>query len=391
MLLILVLRPMAIRTGLLDVPNERSSHQRPTPLIGGVAIYLAVGAAYSIPAAIGLVPINRVFASFFVAGLILVSVGLMDDYIRLSTLGKFAAQIIASLLMIYGGGVVLTDLGAMTFSGTTVELGWFSVPFTVFATLGVINALNMSDGLDGLSGTLSLISLTGLMIAAIFGGAFSEAFILVLLAASIFGFLLFNFRVPGRKRAAVFMGDAGSMFIGFSLTWFAIALAQGPDRVMTPAAALWFLMLPIFDTVAMMFRRIIRRRSPFAPDKEHVHHIFLMAGFDVNETVAIMAAAALIGVGIGLLSMGLLVPEISVAGLFVVAGLFYMWMILRAWKVMRFIERSICRRTIVPDRRSTTERRIGSDANYNGVDRRSGDDRRIHQRRRIRRESTLER
>jgi UDP-GlcNAc:undecaprenyl-phosphate GlcNAc-1-phosphate transferase len=253
---------MAIRTGLLDVPNERSSHQRPTPLIGGVAIYLAVGAAYSIPAAIGLVPINRVFASFFVAGLILVSVGLMDDYIRLSTLGKFAAQIIASLLMIYGGGVVLTDLGAMTFSGTTVELGWFSVPFTVFATLGVINALNMSDGLDGLSGTLSLISLTGLMIAAIFGGAFSEAFILVLLAASIFGFLLFNFRVPGRKRAAVFMGDAGSMFIGFSLTWFAIALAQGPDRVMTPAAALWFLMLPIFDTVAMMFRRIIRRRSP---------------------------------------------------------------------------------------------------------------------------------
>ena len=131
----------------------------------------------------------------------------------------------------------------------------------------------MSDGLDGLSGTLSLISLTGLMIVALIGGKFLDWIVLSVLAASIFGFLMFNLRIFRRQQAAIFLGDAGSMFIGFSLTWFAISLSMGPNRAITPAATLWFLMLPIFDTVVMIVRRSVRRRSPFEPDKEHVHHI----------------------------------------------------------------------------------------------------------------------
>lgn len=378
-LLIMLIRPIAIAAGLIDIPNARSSHKTPTPLIGGLAIYIAVLCAYAIPVAMGLIPISREWGSFFLAGFVVVLVGVIDDYRPLPSAYKFIAQIVASLIMIFGGDVVLNNLGYMTLSGEMLQLGWLAVPFTVFATLGVINALNMCDGLDGLSGSMALISLTGLLLAAIFGQAAIEAYILLLLSASIIGFLIFNLRLAGRKRAVVFMGDAGSMFLGLALTWFAITMSQGRDLVITPAAALWFLMLPIFDTVVMMIRRILQRRSPFSADREHIHHIFQMAGFTVNETVVVMAAAAMIGVGIGLLSLDMQAPEFSVAGLFLIAGLLYLWMVMRAWKLMRFIERSICRRE--GDRRAGDDRRQLDDESYNGEERRSGNDRRLELRR----------
>jgi UDP-GlcNAc:undecaprenyl-phosphate GlcNAc-1-phosphate transferase len=227
---------------------------------------------------------------------------------------------------------------------------------------------------------MALISLIGLLIAAwVTGAALNELFLLIV-AGGILGFLMFNLRIFRRQQASIFMGDAGSMYLGFSLTWFAISLAQGPERSITPAAALWFMAMPIFDTVSMMFRRVIRRRSPFEPDKEHIHHVFMMAGFSVNETIAMMAAAALIGVGIGVMSMDIRAPEFSVAGLFVIAGLLYLLMMLRAWKVMQFIERSICRRVGDADRRTLGERREDS-VQHEGEERRSGLDRRVSKRR----------
>jgi UDP-GlcNAc:undecaprenyl-phosphate GlcNAc-1-phosphate transferase len=380
-LLILVFRPIAAGLGLVDVPNARSSHVQPTPLIGGLAIFIAVTLAYLIPASLGIVPLNREILSFFGASLLLIVVGVIDDRVELSSMFRFCAQIVAALVMIYGGRIELTDIGAMTFSGEVLYLGFLSVPFTVFATLGVINALNMCDGLDGLSGSLALISLSGLMIAAFVGNSAIDAFMLTMLATGILGFLLFNFRLPGRKRASVFLGDSGSMFLGFALTWFAISLSQGPARIITPAAALWFLMLPIFDTVVMMLRRLIRRQSPFAADREHLHHVFLMAGFSVNETVAIMASAALIGVGLGLLTMDVRAPEFSVAGIFLIVGMLYFWMVLRSWKILMFIQRSINRRKQPSDRRSGVDRRSVDDPDYYEAERRFGSDRRQSARR----------
>ena len=252
---------------------------------------------------------------------------------------------------------------------------------TVFATIGVINALNMCDGLDGLSGTLAIISITGLLIVSSVNGGPADTLLLAVLAAAILGFLLFNLRVLGRNRAAVFMGDAGSMFLGYALTWFAISLSQGEQRAMVPAAALWFLMLPLFDTVSMMLRRIARGRSPFSADREHIHHVFLMAGFTVNETVTVMAAAALIGAGIGLLCLDIRVPEFSIAGFFLICGILYFWMVLRSWKVMRFIERSFSRRRADKDRRRGTDRRVYQDPDYPGPERRVTADRRTQLRR----------
>ncbi len=372
-LLIVVLRPVAVRVGLVDIPNERKSHRSPTPLVGGLAIFGGLGLGFFL-CKDGPIPLSqREVYSFFGAGFLLVAVGVVDDFLELSPAVRFVAQVLAALLMIFGAGVVLKDLGLMMPGGELVDLGIFAVPFTVFATLGVINALNMCDGLDGLSGSLTLTSLSGLILAAYTWGIPADTALLPILGTGILAFLLFNLRLLGRERASIFMGDAGSMFLGFALTWYAIALSQGQSRALPPASALWFLMIPIFDAVSMMLRRILKGRSPFAADREHLHHIFLLAGYSVNETVLVMTGVASCGVFIGLASIYFRIPELVVALAFLLTGIGYFWMISHAWKVMRFLRTPICRRQGAGDRRQ------GMNTGYTGPERRSGVDRRSEQ------------
>jgi UDP-GlcNAc:undecaprenyl-phosphate GlcNAc-1-phosphate transferase len=369
-LLIVVLRPVAVRVGLLDVPGERKSHRSPTPLVGGLAIFAGLGLGFFL-CKDGPVPLSqREVYSFFGAGFLLVAVGMVDDFLELSPAVRFVAQVLAALLMIFGAGVVLNDLGLMMPGGGLLELGVLAVPFTVFATLGVINALNMCDGLDGLSGSLTLTSLSGLILAAYTWGIPADTALLPILGTGILAFLFFNLRILGRDRASVFMGDAGSMFLGFALTWYAIALSQGQSRALPPASALWFLMIPIFDAVSMMLRRILKGRSPFAADREHLHHIFLLAGYSVNETVLVMTGVASCGVFVGLASIYFQVPELVVALAFLLTGIGYFWMISHAWRIMRFL------RTPISRRHGAGDRRMGVDTGYTGPERRSGRDRR---------------
>jgi UDP-GlcNAc:undecaprenyl-phosphate GlcNAc-1-phosphate transferase len=376
-LLIVVLRPLAMTVGLVDLPDARKSHHGPIPLIGGLAIFASVAVACLLPRITGLSVSVPEVLSFLAAGLLLVGVGVVDDFIELSPAVRFVAQAVAALAMIYGADVVLSDLGGMTPSGTLLQLGVLAVPFTIFTTVGVINALNMCDGMDGLSGTQALISLAGFAIALSLWGDPADLTLLTVLGGGVLGFLLFNMRLPGRSRAAIFLGDAGSMFLGFALTWFAISLSQDPGRVLKPAAALWFIMVPIMDAVAMMLRRIAKGRSPFAPDREHLHHIFLLAGYSVNQTVAVMAAISAVGVAVGLASTWLGLPDLVIAGAFLAAGLLYFWLIMHAWSVMRFLHRSICRRrSQTAERRMAPDRRRPGTGAWQGAERRSGVDRR---------------
>jgi UDP-GlcNAc:undecaprenyl-phosphate GlcNAc-1-phosphate transferase len=187
--------------------------------------------------------------------------------------------------------------------------------------------------------------------------------------------LMFNLRTLWRPKAWVFLGDAGSMLLGITLSWIAIEMSQGAERVVSPAAALWFLMLPIYDAVAMMVRRLLKRRSPFEADREHLHHIFLLAGFSVGETVTLMTGIAIGGVVVGLGGTYLGVTDVYMALLFLFGGCIYYWIIMRAWRVMRFLRRSICRRT-VDARGALPDRRIFDDPDYAGLERRSGTERR---------------
>ena len=376
-LLIVMLRPLAIGVGLVDVPNARKSHTGQIPLIGGLAIFIAMvvaifGHTFS-------VPLTEVGAhsmmTFFSASALIILIGVWDDMKELSAVFRLGAQVIAALIMVYGADVVLYDLGAINPFGGNLTLGPLAVPFTIFATLGIINAINMCDGLDGLSGSLSLVSLLGLGIANIIWGGYNP--FIGIMAAAVAGFLFFNMRTVWRSKAWVFLGDAGSMLLGLTLSWLAISMSQGAEPVITPAAALWFLMVPIFDAVSMMTRRIMHGKSPFQADKEHLHHIFLLAGFSVGETVFIMTSFAVAGVVVGVGGMMLGISELVMALAFTVCGLLYFWTIMRAWRVMTFLRRSICRRaeSSHPDFRHS-ERRLKDDPDYDGPERRCGEDRR---------------
>lgn len=382
--LILGLRPIARAFGLVDVPNFRKVHEGEIPLIGGLAIFASVLLTHLISEIVfpGSISPTGMY-SFYLAGAVLVVAGMVDDYRGLSPLSRIIIEIVAVLVMIYGGGVVVTDLGTMTFDDMSVSLGTAAIPFTVFATVALINAINMSDGLDGLAGSLAFIPIIGFIVACELFGNMENNLILVLIAASIFAFLMFNVTVPGKRRALIFLGDSGSMFLGLVLAWFVISLSQGEERAITPAATLWFLTLPIFDIVCMTFRRVMRRRAPFSPDKEHLHHVFLLAGFTVTETVGIMAGLSAIGVVVGLVGTAFGVPDLLLAGSFLILGLLYFWVILRSWTIMRFLRRSICRRREFADRRTYGERRRGDSKPYLGPEHRSVADRRRQDRRKF--------
>lgn len=351
--LVLILCPVAERIGLVDAPDARKAHSGNIPLVGGIAIFAGYGLSCALLG--GSMPLPDYF---FVASAILVIAGVLDDFVELSARSRFLAQILAALVMVFGGRVVLEDLGALSWDGSLFTLGVFMVPMTIFSTVGVVNAINMSDGVDGLAGSYVLIAVIGLAIVSFVAGQDAQGSALVLFAAGLLAFLVFNYRMPGRARATVFLGDAGSMFLGFALTWFIVSSCQGENRIMTPVTALWFLALPLFDTVGIMLRRVLKGRSPFAADREHFHHVLLLANFSVNQSLLIMAMLAMAGVVIGLAGLYLRVPEMWSFIAFLALFALYFFGMMHAWKVMRFLRRSICRRRNAGDRRSAERRRV---------------------------------
>ena len=380
--LILWLSPLARSAGLVDRPDARKKHKGEIPLIGGPAIFVAVFAAMVV-SGIGLSKTAEWtnFGAFYLASMLLILAGTVDDYLDLNPLQKLVGQALAALVMVFGANMVLRNLGALGVGGELLSLGVLAVPFTIFATVGVINAINMSDGLDGLAGSMAFVGLLGLMAATVMFGNGEGLGLLAILAAAIVGFLLFNYRLPWRGPAVVFLGDSGSMFLGFTVAWFAIKFTQGDSKVLAPSAALWFLILPLFDTATMTVRRILKRRPPFGADREHLHHIFLLAGFTVAETVSIMVAISLLGVGVGLAGTYYQLPDTVLLAGFLTLGALYFWMIMHSWSVMRFLRYSINRRASAIDRRVLLDRRTHTNVTHLGPERRKGIDRRQDMRR----------
>ncbi|MCP4043141.1 MAG: undecaprenyl/decaprenyl-phosphate alpha-N-acetylglucosaminyl 1-phosphate transferase [Gammaproteobacteria bacterium] len=334
--MIRTLIPLALRLGLVDYPDSRKQHQGSVPLIGGLSMFLGfLFAVLSLD-----VPLGNLRAMFAGAAIVVV-VGILDDFNELSTRIRFAAQIGASLLMIYWGGVVLHDMGALGIHGGMAVLGFWSVPLTVFSTVGVINALNMSDGMDGQAGVLSLVAVASLAFIAWQGGGEQEFKVLLVLVSVLLGFLLFNLRLPGRRRALTFMGDAGSMFLGFVLTWFVVSLSQGEERIMTPVTSLWILLLPLFDTVGIMFRRMLKGQSPFVADREHFHHTLLHTGHSISKVLLISLGIALWGAAIGLVGLYDGTAENLLFYSFLALFALYFLGMNHAWKVKRFLGRSM--------------------------------------------------
>ncbi len=333
LLSVLFYTPVARRINLVDIPGGRKHHDGPTPLVGGVAMFTGiVFAVFTLP-----VQTDHYYA--LIAGMaIMVAVGVVDDLKDLSARVRFLSQVIAALLMVYWGDTLLLSLGSALHS-EVVELGVWAIPFTVFAVVGVINATNMTDGVDGLAGSMALVILSAFAVIAAANGLYSDLMVLLVVISGVVAFLLFNFPVPGRTQAKVFMGDGGSMFLGFVIAWYGVSLTQGENAAISPVTALWVIGLPILDTIAIMTRRVLRGRSPFAPDREHFHHILQVAGFSKSGVVVIMMMISSLLAAIGLFGELLGVAEyIMFYGYLALLGL-YFWGVIHAWRVMKVVRK----------------------------------------------------
>ncbi len=328
-----LLRPISIKLGLVDHPGGRKAHKGRIPLIGGVAMFCAFSfSLLTLP--ISLEP----FRGLIAASLLIIITGVLDDFHELSAKQKFLAQFIAVLLIALWGHSYLYTLGKIDFL-FTINLGVFAIPFTVFAIVGVINALNMVDGHDGLAGGLALIQFILLYYLAWSNHNHTDATVLLLFIGITSGFLWYNFPLKKNKRKKIFMGDAGSMFLGLALGWFCIRLSQGRHAACHPITMLWIMSIPLFDSISAIVRRVRKGLSPFFPDRAHFHHIFHHAGFSPIQTVAIIYSLAIIIGLIGILGDKLGFSQGILFLGFLLLFAFYLYCVNHAWKVMKVIKR----------------------------------------------------
>lgn len=261
--------------GLLDRPDARKIHHNPVPRVGGIAI--AAGALAAV--AVWLPPIPEI-TGYLVGALLIFLAGLLDDRLDLDYRIKFGFQILGALAFIYLGGVQLTR---MPFVDGSVLPGWLGVPLTVIVLVAVTNAINLSDGMDGLAGGTSLLAVGAFGYMAYAGGDKIIALMALCLMGGVLGFLRYN-----THPARVFMGDSGSQFLGFSAAVLAILLIERSDAGVCPLVPVLVLGLPITDTLQVMTRRILGGRSPFSPDRQHLHHRLLDIGLGQHAAVLLI-------------------------------------------------------------------------------------------------------
>ena len=260
---------------LLDEPNHRTIHEMLTPRLGGLAIFAGFMSAVTIFGKFG-DGVQQLLAGCIV----MFFIGVKDDIISVSAFKKFFVQIIATFIVMFMGGVRITSLQG--FMGVfELELG-ISYLFTFLVIVGITNAINLIDGLDGLAGTIILV------ISLCFGAFFyfhsiEYAFVAFCLAGGILGFLRYNM-----YKAKIFMGDTGSLVSGFVIAVLSVKFMELQAVPAAPATAVAILFIPIFDTLRVFSMRISNGRSPFSPDKNHLHHRFLALGLPQIMVVTLM-------------------------------------------------------------------------------------------------------
>jgi UDP-GlcNAc:undecaprenyl-phosphate GlcNAc-1-phosphate transferase len=273
MALIPILMATAGRLQFVDMPGDRKIHHAPMAKVGGIAF-----AAGTFVAMLLWAPKDPIVTSGLVGGAVILLFGAWDDRVGLGYKTKFLGQLIAAAVVVWVGGVHLTTL---PFMGEAQLPLWIAAPVTLFLLVAVTNALNLADGLDGLAGGLSLLSFGGMAFLAYLAGDWVVMSMMVAVLGGLLGFLRFN-----TYPASIFMGDAGSQFLGFYLGLCAIVLTDPARGPYSPALISFIWGLPILDTAGVMIQRLVEHRSPFVADKNHLHHKLL--GFGLSHREAVM-------------------------------------------------------------------------------------------------------
>lgn len=291
--LLFISRKIARKVGLVDKPNARKHHNGHIPLVGGVSVYLSLWIIYVMQP-----QWLPDFSIYMLCATMLIVVGVLDDKLDLPVMPRMALQALVASIMMYSGHY-LYSLGNVLF-GYELVLGVTGYVVTLLAVVGAINAFNMVDGIDGLLGALSSVTFGALAVVFWMGNKNDLALWCLCLMVACLPYILLNLGIPWGRKFKVFMGDAGSTLIGFTVIWLLIIATQGEDAVMRPVTALWLIAVPLMDMLRVMIGRIRRGESPFKPDREHLHHVLLRAGFSGLGTLGVMLFCAVLFAALGL-------------------------------------------------------------------------------------------
>ena len=274
---------------LFDEPDERKVHKEVIPTLGGLGIF----AGFIVATLMG-APDSHELQYFAAACIVIFFLGLKDDILVLSANKKFIGQLLAAFIVMKFGNIYLNDMHG--FLGITTIPYYASVFLTIFTIIVITNAFNLIDGIDGLAGSIGLITTLVFGLYFHMANELSYAVIAISMSGAIVGFLIYNF-----SPAKIFMGDTGSLLIGLInsilvIKFINVAGITGQSFSLHASPALGFavLMVPLFDTLRVFGMRILDRRSPFSPDRIHVHHYLLDLGFSHKKITFSIIAATLV-------------------------------------------------------------------------------------------------
>lgn len=314
-------RALAFRAGLVDQPDERKVHTEGTPRLGGVAIFAGMMAAIALQA-IGEVTLgwkpaltsgNPQILGCIAAMVVIFVTGLIDDVRTLSPAQKLAGQIAAAAVVIAAG--LRIDFIGNPFGGRIIVLGLLSIPLTALYIVAFANVINLIDGLDGLAAGVTVIGAVTMLVLALQGNQFAAAAFAAALIGACAAFLRYNFHP-----ATIFMGDSGSMLLGFTLAAISLLGVMKSVAAIALIVPLLILGVPIFDTASAIIRRVRHNRPIQEADRGHIHHRLLGRGFDQRQTVLIIYvwSAAL---GVGAYAMRWAATPVKILTFAVLAGL----------------------------------------------------------------------
>jgi UDP-GlcNAc:undecaprenyl-phosphate GlcNAc-1-phosphate transferase len=276
---------------LYDVPDERKVHKEPIPSLGGLGIF--AGFIISLLLSISFTSLSApaaMFQYYIAAAVILFFVGLKDDIMDISPLKKFVGQMIVATILIFKANLVITDMHG--FLGINALEAPSSYLLTYFTIIVIVNAFNLIDGIDGLAGSLGLVTSTIFSTLFLINGELPHAVLGFAMSGALLAFLIYNYHP-----AKIFMGDTGSMLIGLVNVILVIKFIEIGDTfktvqlTATPALGFGILLLPLMDTLRVFTIRIFHRRSPFSPDRNHLHHLLLDRGM-THRSIAIVIGLA---------------------------------------------------------------------------------------------------
>ncbi len=278
LILVPIVKKIANHIGAIDYPNERKVHKKPIPRLGGLAIFLSFLIGY-----IFFGQVTTQMISILIGSFIIIILGICDDVKPVPARYKFLVQIIAACIVVFYGQIYIDMISIF---GLEIEFGNWGYPLAVLLIVSIINAINLIDGLDGLAaGTSSIFFLTISVIAFYLDRLNGlDVILCLIMLGSTLGFLAYNF-----NPASIFMGDTGSMFLGFMISVTALLGYKGAT-VTSLIIPILILFLPILDTILAIFRRLLKGENIGAPDKEHLHHQLLKLNKSTKKTVLIMYA-----------------------------------------------------------------------------------------------------